>query len=433
MKVPEKTRRFNRRRRAMGSDMLVALARATVDGHTLLAHSNHRSHGESQALALAPGRTFAPGQTVQATHVEVPQVRQTRTVLGGRSGMQWGYRHGVNERGVAVGVTGIHTRLEREAEGLTGADLVRLALERADSARQALEVLTDLIGRHGQEGEEGSSDNAFVIADGREACVLEACGAHWAEQAVPAVRAVSGVCHLRQDWDRIRAGTAGLAIARGWWPEDGSKLDFAGALGREGPDHASAMRRWVQATLQLEHQLGKISAPLLRRLLGEPAVPAEGEPVSASALVADLSADPADLPLVWCNLGPPGFGVYFPLVPVGELPTAFTDEGGTGSRLWRQLAQWHADPRQRAAVRPGLARLQERFDQNARELAGEARDLRQRNAWEELHRTATSFMQHNFEHFEEFAPGPARRSATLAPPHRWPPREERAEALGSVF
>jgi hypothetical protein len=253
-------------------------------------------------------------------------------------------------------------------------------------------------------------------------------------QAVPAVRAVSAVCHLRQDWDRISPGLSALAIARGWWPEDGSKLDFAGALGREGPDHAGAMRRWVQATLQLEHHLGKITAPLLRRLLAEPAILAQSEHAVASSLIAQLGADPEDLPLAWCAFGPPGFSVYFPLVPAGELPAAFTDGAGAGSSLWRQLLGWYADPRQRVAARPGLARLQERFDQNAREFAGEARELRRRGAGAELDRLAGSFMQHNLERFEELAAGLAGRAAHPAPPRRGPhAREELADVPGAVF
>src|SRR6516164_5855052 len=121
----------------MASDMVVALARATSDGQALFGHNHNRSAREVPEL-------------VRTALYELPQVRQTLTVLGGRSAGQWGYSHGVNQAGVAVGLTRFRARLCGELPGLTGPALVRLALERAHGARQAVELLTDLISRHGQ-------------------------------------------------------------------------------------------------------------------------------------------------------------------------------------------------------------------------------------------------------------------------------------------
>jgi len=87
--------------------------------------------------------------------------------------------------------------------------------------------------------------------------VLEATGPHWALGHVGSVRAVAGTCMMRQDWDRISRGLSDLAIARHWWPQDGCKLDFAGALSRPGPDHARALRRWGRATMTLETTAGR--------------------------------------------------------------------------------------------------------------------------------------------------------------------------------
>ena len=183
-------------------DMVVALAHTTIDGHTLFGHNSNRPEGEGQALLRTPGRAFALGETVRATHLELPQVRRTYTVLACRADGQWGYRHGVNQHTVALGLTAIRTRVGNGGPGLTGADLVRLALERAGSARQALDVITDLIGRYGQgafpgggpaEGEpDGGHDSAFLIADACEAYVLEACGPLLAERAGEAASVTKG-------------------------------------------------------------------------------------------------------------------------------------------------------------------------------------------------------------------------------------------------
>src|SRR6516225_3826464 len=142
----------------MASDMVVALAPATSDGQTLFGYNCNQLARDVPELVRAAGRAFAPGEKVRASQIELPQVRQTITVLGGRCAGEWGYRHGVNQQGVAVGLTHFRARLTGASPGLTGPDLVRLALERAHGTRHAVELLTDLISRHGQtaDGERGA-------------------------------------------------------------------------------------------------------------------------------------------------------------------------------------------------------------------------------------------------------------------------------------
>src|SRR5439155_5354497 len=135
-------------------------------------------------LARTPGGSHAPDERVRATFIELPQARRTHAVLGGRPGGSWGYCHGVNEHGVAAGCTRLRTRLRLDAPGLSGPDLVRLALERGQAARQALEALTGLIARHGQGAFPGCPDDqdhdaAILIADAHEAFLVEASGPAW--------------------------------------------------------------------------------------------------------------------------------------------------------------------------------------------------------------------------------------------------------------
>src|SRR4051812_4972853 len=118
----------------MGCDMVVALGRATVDGGTLFGHNADLPGEEPPALVLVPGRAFAPGETVRARYVEIPQVRQTFTVLGSRLPGAWGVQHGVSDRGVAAGCTRYHHKLHGDRPGLLGPELVRLVLERSHSA-----------------------------------------------------------------------------------------------------------------------------------------------------------------------------------------------------------------------------------------------------------------------------------------------------------
>src|SRR5262249_31772257 len=155
-------------------------------------------------------------------------------------------------------------------------------------------------------------------------------------------------------------GLASYAINRGWWADDGSKLDFVGALGEDPVKQGPALRRWGQMTLLLMEQSGHIDTAFLRRLQSDPweeiasrsgpqSVLDEGllhsdektAPTDIAAFVAPLSKDSSRLAMSWCAFGPPSSSVYFPIFLDGELPEPFTAAGQLSSTetLWRRLSR----------------------------------------------------------------------------------------------
>jgi len=398
----------------MGGDMMTALGRAAVDGRTIFGHNACSRANVPFHLERALGGTHAPEESVRATFIDLPQARRTCPVLGGRVGNSWGYVQGVNGHGVAAGCTRLRTRLHLDGPGLTGPDLVRLALERGPSARQAMEVATGLIARHGQGSVSESDDNsdaAILIADAHEAFLVEASGTGWVCQEIGEVRAASDICTIRQDWDAIAPGLAGRVIEHNWWPEDGSKLDFAGALAA-GRDTASALRRWGRATRLLEEQSGAIDVSFLRRVLSDhydgtddevdPLDPAGPRPLcshagdsqpfsTVSSLIADLRSS---VPVAWWAYGPPCASVYLPLLPAGHLPSGLVLDAD--ERIVH-LAAAAADPERRGRVRSALEGLQALFDAETAEFLSEAATSL------DAERQATLFMQHVWEEFAEVA------------------------------
>src|SRR5262245_54112640 len=109
---------LGRRDPTMGGDLVVALGRATVDGHTLFGHNSEQPARAGACLQIIRGRSFALGEAVQTSSVELPQARQTWTVLGSRADGAWGFQHGVNEHGVAAGCVPLRTRVADAAPGL---------------------------------------------------------------------------------------------------------------------------------------------------------------------------------------------------------------------------------------------------------------------------------------------------------------------------
>ena len=182
-------------------DCLVALGPATADGSTLFAKNSDRPPDEIQLVEVLERR---PTDAIQrATHVDVHGVAGTTLAcLVSRPAWCWGVEHGVNEAGVAIGNETIYTTLDPRPfpPALTGLDLVRLGLERASTAAEAVDVIGSMIERYGQGGTAHDPDGAtgpkaywssFLIADPHAAFVVETSGRAIAVEAVERTRAIS--------------------------------------------------------------------------------------------------------------------------------------------------------------------------------------------------------------------------------------------------
>ncbi|HSR33329.1 MAG TPA: C69 family dipeptidase, partial [Anaerolineae bacterium] len=213
-------------------DTLVAVGEATADGSVILAKNSDRQPNEAHVLAHIPRATHKAGSMIKCTYIEVPQVPEIYEVLLSKPFWIWGCEMGANECGVAIGNEAVFTKEPYAKEdGLIGMDLLRLALERADTARRALDVIVELLESHGQGGNCGFHHkeyyhNAFVIADPNEAWALETAGKYWAAKRVRGVHTVSNGLTIGREWDLASPGLVEHAIEKGWC-ESRDDFDFA--------------------------------------------------------------------------------------------------------------------------------------------------------------------------------------------------------------
>lgn len=116
---------------------------------------------------------------------------------------------------------------------MLGMDLLRLGLERSKTARQALDVIVSLLEEYGQGGPCSLTDpslvyhNSFIIADPKEAWVLETAGKLWAaEQITSGHRNISNVLSIGKKIDLMSEGLKDKAKEMGLW-DGSSEFDFA--------------------------------------------------------------------------------------------------------------------------------------------------------------------------------------------------------------
>lgn len=182
-------------------DCLVALSAHTADNHTLFAKNSDRPPTEAQFMRWNPSRRDA--DVTRATYIEVEALDgETLACAMSMPDWCWGAEHGINEAGVAIGNETIYTTLDPRGapNALIGMDVVRLGLERATSSLNAVQVMSELITRHGQGGSGHDTRNgerarpywsSFLIADANDAWVMETSGTEIATHQVVSTWAIS--------------------------------------------------------------------------------------------------------------------------------------------------------------------------------------------------------------------------------------------------
>lgn len=254
-------------------DTFVALPNTTRDGSLIFAKNSDREPNEAHELRLIPHAVHPADSMLECTYISVPQVPETNAVLLSKPFWIWGAEMGANEHGVVIGNEAVFTKVPYGKEpGLIGMDFLRLALERAATADEALDVMIDLLAEYGQSGNCGFSHpmyyhNSFLIADRETAWVFETAGQHWAAERVHDIRSISNVITIGKTWDRASDDLVDFALEKGWCKRR-EDFDFSACYSDLIYTTFGAGRhRFCRTRDTLQAHIGEIDLPFVMALL----------------------------------------------------------------------------------------------------------------------------------------------------------------------
>lgn len=303
------------------------------DGRVFFAKNSDRDANEGQNLVWSPRRVNGPAAMLQCTYVEIPDVDETFATLLSQPFWMWGAEMGTNECGVTIGNEAVFTRQPYEKEpGLIGMDLLRLALERADTAESALETITSLLEKYGQGGGCGHESrkftyhNSFIVADSKEAYVLETAGREWATERIEGERTISNGLTIpgfrKQHSDFVKTRVSGCRVRQSRTQELAGRARDVGDLMQLLQDHGTG-----NACPQYAWSNGGMNAPCMH---------AGGVLASSQTTASWVSELRPDRCAHWATgTAAPCISLFKPVSVNGPVSLARAEDSADGSLWWR--------------------------------------------------------------------------------------------------
>ncbi|KAM3968635.1 secernin-3-like [Aphomia sociella] len=170
-------------------DTFIVLSNLTKGKRVIFGKNSDRPQNEVQEVVYIKGGNR--DHKLKCTYITIEESSNpVNDVILSKPAWMWGAEMGANDKNVVIGNEAVWTNnnegdSDARQKRLLGMDLLRLGLERGSSAEQALDVITTLLEKYGQGGPCSEHDdshfyhNSFIIADPKEAWVLETSGKLW--------------------------------------------------------------------------------------------------------------------------------------------------------------------------------------------------------------------------------------------------------------
>lgn len=357
----------------------------------LFAKNSDRPVTEAQVIEAHARR--GSGGELATTYMRLPDAG-AHALIGSRPAWMWGFEHGVNEHGVAIGNEEVWTVDDPHAEppALLGMDLVRLGLERGANADQALDAMVGLLEEHGQGGvanqvEDEPYFSSFIMVDARGGWVLETSARTWAARPIQRADAISNRLSIRTEWSRASDDVAPGSDFDRWRHPDmwtglaDRRLDATRACVLDRPE--SADPRSLAAVLRHHGEEpwgapggGGPVAPLPQQHFDPDTgdgfsvcMHLRGYQATTSSMIAELPHHGGPV-RAWVAPGSPCASIYVPTFAPGPLPPQLA-QPSTVARFTSLARSVERDDSQLTAVRQVFDPLEAALWDEADEAAGD--------------------------------------------------------------
>lgn len=170
----------------------------------IFAKNSDRSCNEPNLVQFIPGGETG-GAPVACTYISVPQEEKKYSVLLVRPSWIWGAEMGINEFGVVIGNEAVFTKSkDKKIERLLGMDILRIALERAENAKEGIGEIIRALTKFGQGGncafdKKFYYDNSYLVADKNEAYIIETAGYDYKTRKLAGYGNISNRLSIEED------------------------------------------------------------------------------------------------------------------------------------------------------------------------------------------------------------------------------------------
>jgi len=175
-------------------------------GYPIFGKNSDRDANEPQIFTFIGKEDYK--EKIKTTYIEIEPYKKRYSIFLSKPVWLWGGEMGINEVGVSIGNEAVFTKIKYKETGLTGMDMIRIALETSQTSLEAVNKLIEINEKYGQGGNCGYEKkmfyhNSFLISDSNDAYVLELVDKYYAYKKIDEFYNISNKLSIKNDFDKI--------------------------------------------------------------------------------------------------------------------------------------------------------------------------------------------------------------------------------------